>query len=188
MEHFSVGQLKAMPFFQSLSEELIRLLLEKGRLTAAPKKKLLFSRQEPAGAVLLLLSGQAAVYNITKHGNRKILFFLGKGHLLNHDIQSQRTASIYCEAITDIQLLQIEKAEFLKLMEKHFSLTMTLMADFAGIPRPENGEESGLPARWTAIQTLPEESVSARTRENVCVSRFFTRYTIIKTALGTICA
>lgn len=130
MEHFSVGQLKAMPFFHNLSTELIQLLLERGRLTAEPKKKLLFSRQEPAGTVLLLLSGQAAVYNITKHGNRKILFFLGKGHLLNHDIQSQRPASIYCEAIMDIQLLQIEKAEFLKLMKKHFSLTQAVLSEY----------------------------------------------------------
>ena len=80
METISAGQLKALKFFHRLPLELIQTLLNTGHIQNLPKKSLLFSSGEKIQNVLILLSGEVAVYNLTKHGQRKILFFLGKGH------------------------------------------------------------------------------------------------------------
>ena len=168
METISAGQLKALKFFHRLPLEFVQTLLNAGHIQDIPKKSLLFSSGENIQNVLILLSGEVSVYNITKHGQRKILFFLGKGHLLNHYINSSHSLSLSCESITPVldeyerylwrlahQLkntsgsMVTERKIAAKLWKLgrdfgerreegvyiYLPFTMTLMADFVGVPR-----------------------------------------------------
>lgn len=130
MNTLSAAKLQTMSFFESLPLELIQTILDTGQIQTYSKKKLLFSDRELIQNVLFLLSGEVSVYNLTKHGNRKIIFFLGKGHLLNHEVQSFRTSSVYCETITQAKILKISKKEFRSLMEQHFSLTQAVLQEY----------------------------------------------------------
>ena len=67
---------------------------------------------------------------MTKHGQRKILFFLGKGHLLNHDINSSRSLSLSCESVTPVLVLKIPKKSFLGFMKESFPLTQAVLDEY----------------------------------------------------------
>ena len=130
METISADQLKALKFFHRLPLEFVQTLLNAGHIQDIPKKSLLFSSGENIQNVLILLSGEVSVYNITKHGQRKILFFLGKGHLLNHDINSSHSLSLSCESITPVLVLKISKKNFLGFMKESFPLTQAVLDEY----------------------------------------------------------
>ena len=130
MVNISARLLTAMKFFQRLPLELVQSLLNAGTIQSIPQKTLLFSSGEHLQNVLILLSGEVSIYNITKHGQRKILFFLGKGHLLNHDINSSRPLSLSCESVTQVLVMKIPKQVFLKFMEENFPLTQAVLDEY----------------------------------------------------------
>ena len=130
METISAGQLKALKFFHRLPLELIQTLLNAGRIQSIPKKKpAVFQRRKYSKCTDSPVR-EVSVYNITKHGQRKILFFLGKGHLLNHDINSSRSLSLSCESVTPVLVLKIPKKSFLGFMKESFPLTQAVLDEY----------------------------------------------------------
>ena len=130
MENFTVSRLQGQQFFSGLSEKRIQTMLDTGRIQTYRRKEPVFSDRERAYFVRILLSGQVSVYNLTRHGNRKIIFFLGQGHLLNHDIRKTAFTALCCEAVTEVQVLEISRADFLKFMEEDFSLTCAVLEEY----------------------------------------------------------
>ena len=96
MNTSSIQQLQTSAFFKDLPQDIIQTLLNLGRLCEYSKREIIFHAGIYEEQVYLLLEGEVMVYNLTKHGNKKILFILGKGHLLNHNIVSQRPVSVFC--------------------------------------------------------------------------------------------
>ena len=58
------------------------------------------------------------LYNLTKHGNRKVIFILGKGRLLNQSIVSKKPNALFCEAACPVKVIEIAEEQFLQLMEQ----------------------------------------------------------------------
>ena len=58
------------------------------------------------------------LYNLTKHGNRKVIFILGKGQLLNQSIVSKKPNALFCEAACPVKVIEIAEEQFLQLMEQ----------------------------------------------------------------------
>lgn len=127
MDTSSIQQLQTSAFFKDLPQDIIQSLLNLGRLCKYSKREIIFHAGIYEEQVYLLLEGEVMVYNLTKHGNKKILFILGKGHLLNHNIVSQRPVSVFCEAVQSAQILEIPLRNFLELMACHPCLTQSVM-------------------------------------------------------------
>ena len=58
------------------------------------------------------------LYNLTKHGNRKVIFILGKGRLLNQSIVSKKPNALFCEAACPVKVIEIAEEQFLQFMEQ----------------------------------------------------------------------
>ena len=130
MNTSSIQQLQTSAFFKDLPQDIIQTLLNLGRLCEYSKREIIFHAGIYEEQVYLLLEGEVMVYNLTKHGNKKILFILGKGHLLNHNIVSQRPVSVFCEAVQSAQILEIPLRNFQKLMICHPCLTQAVMTEY----------------------------------------------------------
>ena len=130
MNTSSIQQLQTSAFFKDLPQDIIQTLLNLGRLSEYSKREIIFHAGIFEEQVYLLLEGEVMVYNLTKHGNKKILFILGKGHLLNHNIVSQRPVSVFCEAVQSAQILEIPLRNFQKLMICHPCLTQAVMTEY----------------------------------------------------------
>lgn len=130
MKNIDIHKLKTSSFFAALPQDVIQSLLNLGKLYSYSKKEMIFHAGICENQVYLLLDGEVIIYNLTKHGNKKILFILGDGHLLNHNIVSQKPVSIFCEAVQSARILQIPIQDFLKLMADHPCLTQAVMAEY----------------------------------------------------------
>lgn len=116
------------PLFQGVSPETLDLLEQCGRVRALVKGELIIQARQPQQDVYIQMSGKSMVYNLTHTGNRKILFVFGSGSLLNEHVLNLNDAGTYCEAIEDGTVFSVPASEFLRLMERDFSLTRGVLA------------------------------------------------------------
>ena len=130
MKNSVYQQLPSSAFFKELPPDVIQTLLNLGTLHHYFRREIIFHAGIYEEQVYLLLNGEVMIYNLTKHGNKKILFILGKGHLLNHNIISQKPVSIFCEALQYADVLQIPLKHFVCLMSEHPILTHAVMKEY----------------------------------------------------------
>lgn len=127
--------LRTIPFFQTVTDGALQqiapqfriLNLRRGEHLAGRGFQNLETYQEQ---VYFVYKGVLASFTVTKQNTRKILFFLGDGKLLNHNVFQTRPTSIYAEAIADTILLAISREDFLRLLGEHPCLTAALFAHY----------------------------------------------------------
>lgn len=114
--------------FQKASPDTLDRLERCGRVRALAKGDVIIQAHQPQEEVYIQMDGKSMVYNLTYTGNRKILFILGPGALLNEHVLNLNDASTYCEAIESGMVFAIPTSEFLRLMEGDFGLTCAVLA------------------------------------------------------------
>ena len=107
--------------------EVVKLLIDAGKIMEFPKGQILMRQREPVDAVYFQLSGISMIYNLTHHGKRKILFLCGQGTLLNENIFNNYKASVYCETLEKSKMLVIKVSDMNRLMEENFSLVKAII-------------------------------------------------------------
>ena len=116
------------PLFRGVSPETLDLLEQCGRVRALAKGDIIIQAHQFQEDVYIQLDGKSIVYNLTHAGNRKILFILGPGALLNEHVLNQNHSSTYCKAIEPGMVFAVSSTEFLYAMERDFSLTKAVLA------------------------------------------------------------
>lgn len=101
--------------------------LKLGKTAAYPKGHLCLRAREDNENVFFILEGKVQIYNLTKCGNKKILFILGKDNIANESLVGSRN-TIYCETIEPCRFFVIQQKLLLSLMEEDFVLTSALLA------------------------------------------------------------
>ncbi|WP_394926902.1 Crp/Fnr family transcriptional regulator [uncultured Robinsoniella sp.] len=127
MKEISINEMKKLDFFKEIPCSMIQTILNQSSVVSYEKSEVIFHAKDVVNFVYIIISGKASVYNITKHGNRKIIFILGKGNLINHNILSEKPVSVFCEAVCPLKLLQIRKNDFLKWMDQEPALMHGVM-------------------------------------------------------------
>lgn len=114
--------------FEGVAPETVERLEQCGRVRVLAKGDIIIHAHRSQEDVCIQLDGKSIVYNLTHTGNRKILFILGPGALLNEHVLNLNHSSIYCKAIEPGMVFVITSAEFLRAMEQDFSLTRAVLA------------------------------------------------------------
>lgn len=126
----TVNELKRLEFFQGISIGIIQSILNEGSVVEYKKRDMLFHAKTVMDAVYIVLTGQVMLYNLTKHGNRKIIFILGSGRLLNQSIVSAKPIPLFCEAAGDVRVLKIPMPIFEEWMKKQPELMYAVMKEY----------------------------------------------------------
>ena len=122
-------QLRCCTALSGIREDSIRKIWDLGKVKRFGKGEVILRAKEDFSYIYFLLSGRVIQYNLTHLGKRKILFVLGPGALLNDHVFDSHASSIYCDAIEKCMVLIIPKDDYIKLMEKDFSLVRGTMSD-----------------------------------------------------------
>lgn len=101
--------------------------LQLGKTISYPKGHLCLRAREDNETIFFILEGKVQIYNLTKCGNKKILFILGSDNMANESLAGSRN-TIYCETIEACQFFVIQRRLLLSLMADDFILTQTLLA------------------------------------------------------------
>lgn len=127
--------LRAIPFFQGITDVELDTLAPHFQIENLRRGELLAGRgfqhlEHYQSRVWFVCRGVIAAYTITKQNTRKILFFLGEGKLLNHNVFDSKPNTIYAEAMTDAILLSIPRTQFARIVTASATLTAALFAHY----------------------------------------------------------
>lgn len=87
------------------------------------KKEILFHERDIVQKVYFVLEGKVSIFKINESGERKIIFILRPGEMINYLLIDEIKASAAgCEAFENSTILECEMTEFINLMEKDFNL------------------------------------------------------------------
>ena len=123
MVKISLEELKDMELFQELSDETLKLLSEHCDMKEYKNRSHVFRDREIVSRIYILYSGKVSLYKMNESAQKKIIFILGAGKIINDYAIDDLPSSINCEVFETAQILSIDKKIFLEIMKSDFDLT-----------------------------------------------------------------
>lgn len=123
----SINPLMQMPVFEGVKEETMQKVWALGRVVAYKKDAKCFRAREEQDAIHIMLEGKATIYNLSHSGNRKIIFYLGKGQVLDDCIGVGAVPSVSCEIIEYSKVFEISRKAVAKLMQDDITFMQAMI-------------------------------------------------------------
>lgn len=122
--------------FKNIREES-KIELEKIlKVRELSKREILFYERDIVKKIYFIKEGKVSLFKITESGERKVIFILPKGKMINDiDIDENKSSAISCEAFEKSTLLECSSKEFLRIMESDFTLTKNVLNHMQNINR-----------------------------------------------------
>jgi CRP/FNR family cyclic AMP-dependent transcriptional regulator len=127
MPQITVNQLKDLPLFKEIDDKTINLIKEKVYVKNLKKGELLFSERQKVDSVYIVLEGKVTMYRLSERGQKRVIYILNKGELINEVIFDDFTASINCEGFEDSEVMSIAKVDLLSIMQQDFKFTEVIL-------------------------------------------------------------
>ncbi len=109
---------------ESSKIELKKILKERQFST----KEILFNERDIVDKVYFLKSGKISIFKMNENGERKIIFILRSGEIINEiSFDNTKSTTIGCEAFDKAIILECMGKDFIKVMEEDFTLTKNIL-------------------------------------------------------------
>lgn len=109
---------------ESSKIELKKILKERQLST----KEILFNERDIVDKVYFLKSGKISIFKMNENGERKIIFILRSGEIINEiSFDNTKSTTIGCEAFDKAIILECMVKDFIKVMEEDFTLTKNIL-------------------------------------------------------------
>ncbi|RII34656.1 Crp/Fnr family transcriptional regulator [Clostridium chromiireducens] len=131
MKNITKEQLGDLEIFNSLSNITLEKLINLGETKNYKVGSHIFRDKENVNTLYVVMSGNVSLYKLNESGQKRVIFILGKGKMINDVIMQDLPTSINCEIFEDAKILSYDKNAFLKLMEGDFNLTKNIMGSLA---------------------------------------------------------
>ena len=123
MVKINIEELLSIPIFQDLKQETLELLKEAAYKIELKKGEKVFLEKDKVDTIYVVLTGKAAMYRMNEEGQKKVVYILDEGQILNEVVFDEKPASITCDAFENSQLICFKRDKILNIMEKDFELT-----------------------------------------------------------------
>ncbi|ALP90989.1 Crp/Fnr family transcriptional regulator [Clostridium butyricum] len=130
-----IEELKNLEMFNNISESTIGKILEESDVKEHRAGEILFEDKEDVSTVYFVLNGIVSLYKINECGQKKVIFMLGKGKIINEVIIKELPASINCEIFEDAVILGIKKEKLLNIMKEDFDLCKNIIISLSSKTR-----------------------------------------------------
>ena len=91
-------------------------------------KEILFNERDIVDKVYFLKSGKISIFKMNENGERKIIFILRSGEIINEiSFDNTKSTTIGCEAFDKAIILECKVKDFIKVMEDDFTLTKNIL-------------------------------------------------------------
>ncbi|AKL94274.1 transcriptional regulator Crp/Fnr family [Clostridium aceticum] len=114
---------KTLELFKDLDKECIEFLSSSSFKTKLKKGEILFYEKDIVNNIYIVLKGKLTIFRLSEIGQKRVIYILDKGQILNEVILDNLPASANCEAFEDSWVLGIHKESFLKVMAMDFRFT-----------------------------------------------------------------
>lgn len=115
-------ELSKIKIFQNLDKETIKELAAIAKIKEYKKGELLYSDKEKIHTIYFVIEGVASLYKPNPDNSKKVVFIFGTGDVLNEVIVYENTTLLSCEFLAPTKLLEIDREDFTKVLEKSYPL------------------------------------------------------------------
>ncbi|ARC84953.1 bacterial regulatory s, crp family protein [Clostridium argentinense CDC 2741] len=127
MDKVILKDIEILENFGRLDKDILIEICDKSYKTNFHRGHQLFMERDVVNNIYIVLSGKVSLYKISEEGQKRVIFILGEGSIINDVIIDNGSSSVNCEIFEDSVIMIINKDELLKLMEKYFSLTKVII-------------------------------------------------------------
>lgn len=117
--------------FSDIHNTTRELLELKAFKLSLKKGQQLFGEREEVENIYIVLRGKVTLYRNSEHGQKRVIFILNPGEIINEVIFDRRTASVNCEAFEDSEVLYFSRNELLEIMSRDFDFTKKIIESMA---------------------------------------------------------
>lgn len=112
-----------LPIFKVVSNSTLEFLKDRTYKIKIKKGKQLFDQKEIVKTIYIVLKGKMTLYRNSEEGQKRVIFILNEGEIINEVIFDEKVSSANCEAFEDSELLCFLKDDIMKAMSMDFKLT-----------------------------------------------------------------
>lgn len=125
------SMLKKITLFSKVSNNTLQQLIEQSRVVCFSKGSYVIRDKEMAESVYILMSGKVSLYKLSETGEKRVIFILDQGHILNDDLIQGLPSAVDCECFEACSVLVCDKISFLKIMQEDFDLTKAVLTQYS---------------------------------------------------------
>lgn len=119
--------LKNIDVFKNIKISTIEELTKKGSVFKLEKKEVLFHEGEIVENVYFLISGKVSIYKMNEFGERKIIFILNQGDMINEVLINNSTTAGACKAFEKSEIVKFNIDDFIGIMQTDFNLVKNIL-------------------------------------------------------------
>jgi CRP/FNR family cyclic AMP-dependent transcriptional regulator len=131
MSQITVNELKNLPPFKEIDDKTINLIKEKAYVKKLKKGEILFSERQKVDYIYIVLQGKVTMYRLSEKGQKRVVYILNKGEIINEVIFDDITASISCEGFENSEIISISKIDLLNIMQQDFKFTEIILCSMS---------------------------------------------------------
>lgn len=131
MTQITLRQLKDLQLFECVEDKTLDLIRESVVIKTLKKSQMLFAEREIINNIYIVLEGKVTLYRLSEKGQKRVVFILNKGEIINEVIFDNLTASINCEGFEDSEIISISKVDLLDIMKNDFKLTEVILCSMS---------------------------------------------------------
>lgn len=131
MTKITFEDLKKIDVFKNSGENTVEKLLLNAHIIELKKGNTLFREKEKIGNIYAVLSGKMTMFRYTEEGQKRVVYILNPGEILNEVIFDNRPASISCEAFEESRIISFNREDLLDIMKTDFDLTKSIIDSMA---------------------------------------------------------
>ena len=127
MTQITLRQLKDLPLFKCVEDRTLDLIRESVIIKKLKKSQMLFAEREITDNIYIVLEGKVTMYRVSEKGQKRVIYILNKGEIINEVNFDNFTTSINCEGFEDSEIISISKVDLLNIMKQDFKLTEIIL-------------------------------------------------------------
>lgn len=124
----TINYIDNINIFKNLKYETKEELKNCSNIMKLEKNEILFTEKEKLDNIYFVIDGKVSTFKINENGDRKVIFILNKGEMINEiTTDKKRESSVFCEVFEKATILKYNIDDFIKIMEKDFNLTKNII-------------------------------------------------------------
>ncbi|WP_042679958.1 Crp/Fnr family transcriptional regulator [Anaerosalibacter massiliensis] len=116
-----------LDIFNNLDDEYIEYLVQSSFRLKLEKGESLFLERDELKNMYIILEGKMTLFRLSEIGQKRVIYILDAGEIINEITFDNMPASINCEAFEDSVVIGFEKEILLYVMENNFDLTQKII-------------------------------------------------------------
>ena len=130
-EHVA-AQLQSAPLFKGVAHEDLMALIAVMKPQTFPPGTVLFEKDTPGDTMYVILSGHLRIYAHDDNGNEITLTNYGVGRVFgDFALLDEQPRSAAASAIDSLEVLALDRADFLALMPEHTTIGLAMLRNLA---------------------------------------------------------